>query len=109
MTDPVPDTKPSTRWFWVLILVGLAVALVIFVLNADGDEEIEEIPDSAITTTEERLNTDLGLEDDSDAAEQVNGLEPAPAPATAPATAPVGEPLAEPAVEPAPPVTETPE
>ena len=78
MTDPVPDTKPSTRWFWVLILVGLAVALVIFVLNADGDEEIEEIPDSAITTTEERLNTDLGLEDDmEEAVDQVNGIEPA--------------------------------
>ena len=80
MTDPVPDTKPSTRWFWVLILVGLAVALVIFVLNADGDEDIEEIPDSAVTTTEERLNTDLGLEDDmEEAVDQVNGIEPADA------------------------------
>ena len=78
MTDPVPDTNPSTRWFWVLILIGLAVALVIWVFNADGDETIEEIPDSAVTTTEERLNTDLGIEDDMDeAADQVNGIEPA--------------------------------
>ena len=79
MTDPVPDTKPGTRWFWVLILVALAVALVIFVLNADGDEELETIPDEAVTTTEERLNTDLGLEDEQEGLEQVNGIEPADA------------------------------
>lgn len=72
MSDPVPDTKPSSRWFWVGMIVLLAVASVIFFLNADGDEEIETIPDSAITTQEERLNTDL-TSDTAEALEQVRG------------------------------------
>ena len=62
MTDPVPDSKPSTRWFWVLALVLLAVAVVIFLFDADGDEELDEVPDYATTTTEERLETDLDVE-----------------------------------------------
>ena len=56
MTDPVPDTKPHTRWMWVGIIVLLAVAAVIMFLNPDGDETVETIPDAAITTQEERLN-----------------------------------------------------
>ena len=76
MSDPVPDTKPSSRWFWVGMIVLLAVASVIFFLNADGDEEIETIPDSAITTQEERLNTDL-TSDTAEALEQVRGADAA--------------------------------
>ena len=41
MTDPVPDTKPHTRWMWVGIIVLLAVAAVIMFLNPDGDETVE--------------------------------------------------------------------
>ena len=72
MSDPVPDTNPSSRWFWVGLIVLLAVASIIFFLNADGDEEIETIPDSAITTQEERLNTDL-TSDTAEGLEQVRG------------------------------------
>ena len=73
MTDPVPDTKaPATRWMWLGVIVLLAVAFVIFLLNPDGDEELETIPDAAITTTEERLNTDLDLNRDLP---PVNGAE----------------------------------
>lgn len=75
MTDPVPDTKPSTRWFWVLALVLLAVAVVIFVFNADGDEELETVPDYATTTTEERLNTDLGTAPLEEGIDEVRGAE----------------------------------
>jgi preprotein translocase subunit SecF len=74
MSDTVPDTKPSTRWFWVGLIVLLAVASIIFILNADGDEEIEQIPDSAITTQEERLNTDL-TSDTAERLEQVRGAD----------------------------------
>ena len=79
MTDPVPETKPTTRWFWVGLLVLLAVALVIFVFNADGDEDEFEVTDEAITTQEERLNTDLGTTEIEEGYEQVEGV-------TAPAT-----------------------
>lgn len=75
MTDNVPDSKPSTRWFWVLALVLLAVAIVIFVFNADGDEDLETIPDYAITTTEERLNTDLGTAPLEEGLDDVRGAE----------------------------------
>ena len=74
MSDPVPDTNPSSRWFWVGLIVLLAVASIIFFLNADGDEEIETIPDSAITTQEERLNTDL-TSDTAEGLEQVRGAD----------------------------------
>ena len=74
MSDPVPDTNPSSRWFWVGMIVLLAVASIIFFLNADGDEEIETIPDNAITTQEERLNTDL-TSDTAEGLEQVRGAD----------------------------------
>ena len=74
MTDPVPETKPTTRWFWVGLLVLLAVALVIFVFNADGDEDEFEVTDEAITTQEERLNTDLGTTEIQEGYEQVEGV-----------------------------------
>ena len=75
MSDPVPDTKaPGTRWMWVGVIVLLAVVFVIFLLNADGDEELEEVPDYAVTTQEERLNTDLPLEGEDDLP-PVNGAE----------------------------------
>lgn len=67
MSDPVPDTKaPRTRWMWVGVIVLLAVVFVIFLLNADGDEDLEEVPDYAVTTQEERLNTDLPLAGEDD-------------------------------------------
>ena len=64
MSDKVPDTKPPTKWLWLGAIVLLAVATVIFVLNADGDEDLETIPDHAITTDEERMNTDLPVTED---------------------------------------------
>ena len=96
MTDPVPDSKPSTRWFWVGLIVLLAIATVIFVFNADGDESEFEVTDADVTTTEERLNTDLGLEPDmEEAAEQVNGLD-APVDTTDEAPLAGSEPMDEP-------------
>ena len=74
MTDPIPDTKaPRTRWMWVAVIVVLAVASVIFFLNADGDEEIETVPDYATTTTEERLNQDLRPDADEDVSDMLDG------------------------------------
>lgn len=67
MTDPLPEEGPSgSKWLWVGVIVLLAVASIIFFLNADGDEELETIPDEAVTTTEERLNTDLAPADPGD-------------------------------------------
>ncbi|UVI40254.1 hypothetical protein [Qipengyuania spongiae] len=77
MTDPLPEDGPSgTKWLWVGVLVLLAVAAVIFFLNADGDESLETIPDEAITTTEERLNTEIAPPE-TESLPPVNGTEDA--------------------------------
>lgn len=77
MSDPLPEDGPSgTKWLWVGVLVLLAVAAVIFFLNADGDEDLETIPDEAITTTEERLNTEISPPD-TESLPPVNGAEDA--------------------------------
>ncbi len=76
MNDPVPDTKaPGTRWMWVGIIVLLAIAFVIFLFNADGDEELETIPDYAVTTQEERLYQDVDAVSDPDDLPPVRGAE----------------------------------
>ena len=98
MTDPLPEDGPSgTKWLWVGVLVLLAVAAVIFFFNADGDEELETIPDEAITTTEERLNTDLTPDDDSDlpainGAQDTDGMMTEPTEMATPAATPTVEP-----------------
>ena len=75
MSDPLPEDGPSgTKWLWVGVLVLLAVAAVIFFLNADGDESLETIPDEAMTTTEERLNTEISPPDTA-SLPPVNGAE----------------------------------
>ena len=58
MTDPVPDTKPGTRWMYVGILVFLVLALVFYLFNTDGGQEpvpvgevAGEVPDPLPTTT----------------------------------------------------------
>lgn len=82
MPDPEIQATNSNRWLWTALLVLLAVAVVIFVFNADGDESEFEVTDADVTTTEERLNTDLGtgaqtqMEEMEEAAEQVNGVQP---------------------------------
>ncbi|GAB5348477.1 hypothetical protein [Alteriqipengyuania sp. 357] len=68
LNDDAPiQEKGSSKWLWVGVIVVLAIAAVIIFLNADGDEP--ELPDSAVTTQEERLNTDLtdesGLADEA--------------------------------------------
>lgn len=73
--DPIEKGRGS-KWVWFGVIVLLGVAAVMFFLNADGDEELDQIPDSAITTTEERLNTDLGDEAErtDEALEDVRGV-----------------------------------
>ncbi|QYJ07562.1 hypothetical protein [Qipengyuania flava] len=61
MTDPVPNPNPTTRWLWVGVIALLAVVAVIMFLNPDGDESLETIPDSAITTQEERINQPIDI------------------------------------------------
>lgn len=74
MTDPVPDTKaPGTRWLWVGVIVLLAIAAVIFFLNADGDEDVESVPDYATTTTEERLNQPINPDAEDDVSGMLDG------------------------------------
>ncbi|MBY8337090.1 hypothetical protein KYN89_08505 [Alteriqipengyuania sp. NZ-12B] len=72
--DDVIQKKGSSKWLWLAVIVVLAVAAVIVFLNADGDEPA--LPDSATTTQEERLNTDLSDESEltENALEDVNGV-----------------------------------
>ncbi|MEL7691744.1 hypothetical protein [Citromicrobium bathyomarinum] len=55
--DDVIETKSKSKWFWLAAIVLLAVAAVIVFLNADGDDPA--LSDNAVTTQEERLDTDL--------------------------------------------------
>jgi len=55
--DDVIETKSKSKWFWLVAIVLLAVAAVIVFLNADGDDPA--LSDNAVTTQEERLDTDL--------------------------------------------------
>ena len=76
--DDVIETKSKSKWFWLAAIVLLAVAAVIVFLNADGDEPA--LPDSATTTQEERLNTDLDStagEDATATTDSLNGGEAA--------------------------------
>ncbi|MXO49041.1 hypothetical protein GRI69_12305 [Erythrobacter vulgaris] len=67
MTDPVPDTKaPRTRWMWVGVIALLAIAFIGFMLFGSQQGAIENVPDYATTTQEERLNQDLPLATDDD-------------------------------------------
>ena len=72
--DPI-QSGTGGKWIWLGVIVVLAVAAVIIFLNADGDQP--QLPDSAVTTTEERLNTDLTPNDEvtQEALEDVNGAE----------------------------------
>lgn len=72
--DDVIQKSGSSKWLWVGVIVVLAIAAVIIFLNADGDEP--DLPDSATTTQEERLNTDLNDESQmtTEALEDVNGV-----------------------------------
>ena len=55
--DDVIEGKSKSKWFWLAAIVLLAVAAVIVFLNADGDEPA--LSDNAVTTQEERLDTNL--------------------------------------------------
>ena len=55
--DDVIETKSKSKWFWLAAIVLLAVAAVIVFLNAHGDDPA--LSDNAVTTQEERLDTDL--------------------------------------------------
>ena len=91
MNDPMPQDAPTgTKWLWVAILVFLAVAAVIFFLNADGDESLETIPDEAVTTTEERLNTEITPGDSTDLP-PINGEEDGASVADQPGALPTPE------------------
>lgn len=77
INDDEPIQKQGTsKWLWVGVIVVLAIAAVIIFLNADGDEP--ELPDSAVTTQEERLNTELTDEEEltEEALEDVRGANP---------------------------------
>ncbi|RDS78545.1 hypothetical protein DL238_04700 [Alteriqipengyuania lutimaris] len=75
MNDDAPIQKQGTsKWLWVAVIVVLAIAAVIVFLNADGEDP--DLPDSAVTTQEERLDTDLTDESEvtDEALEDVNGV-----------------------------------
>ena len=75
LNDDAPIQKSgSSKWLWFGVIVVLAIAAVIIFLNADGDDP--ELPDSAVTTQEERLNTDLTDEQQltEEALDDVNGV-----------------------------------
>ena len=76
--DDVIETKSKSKWFWLAAIVLLAVAAVIVFLNADGDDPA--LSDNAVTTQEERLNTDLDStagEDATATTDSLNGGEAA--------------------------------
>ena len=74
--DDVIETKSKSKWFWLAAIVFLAVAAVIVFLNADGDDPA--LSDNAVTTQEERLDTDLSDESEltTEAIDDASGLDP---------------------------------
>ena len=71
MSDPLSSKSPA-KYLWLAAIVLLAVAAVIFFFNADGDEDLDTIPDYAVTTDEERMNTDLPLSEGE--SEDISGM-----------------------------------
>lgn len=71
--EPIEKGR-NTKWLWVGMIVLVTVAAVIVFLNPDGDEP--DLPDGAVTTQEERLNTDLTDESEltDEALEDVRGV-----------------------------------
>jgi hypothetical protein len=58
MTDPVPDSKPGTRWLWVALIVLMTLVFLFYIFNTDGGEEpvpvgetAGEVPNPLPTTT----------------------------------------------------------
>ncbi|MXO51701.1 hypothetical protein GRI42_10345 [Erythrobacter gaetbuli] len=79
MTDPVPDTKPGTRWMYVGILVFLVLALVFYLFNTDGGEEpvpVGEVAGEAPNPLPTTTSVPVSPEGEFGAA-PVNGDEPA--------------------------------
>jgi len=58
--DDVIEKKSSSKWLWIAVIAVLALVAIMVFVNADGDDP--DLPDSAVTTTEERLDTDLSDE-----------------------------------------------
>ena len=63
MSDAVPDSNPPTRWLWVALLVALGVAVVIIFFNPEGDADDDVTNVTASEQAEERLDTDLEVND----------------------------------------------
>ena len=74
LNDDAPIQKSgSSKWLWFGVIVVLAIAAVIIFLNADGDDPA--LSDNAVTTQEERLDTDLGSTAGEDAMATPTGEE----------------------------------
>ena len=74
--DDVIEKKSSSKWLWIAVIAVLALVAIMVFVNADGDDP--DLPDSAVTTTEERLDTDLSDESEltTEAIDDVNGIDP---------------------------------
>ena len=74
--DDVIEKKRSSKWLWIAVIAVLALVAIMVFVNADGDDP--DLPDSAVTTTEERLDTDLSDESEltTEAIDDVNGIDP---------------------------------
>ena len=65
--DDVIEKKSSSKWLWIAVIAVLALVAIMVFVNADGDDP--DLPDSAVTTTDESELTTEAIDD-------VNGIDP---------------------------------
>lgn len=64
MTDPATEPNSPKSWLWIAVLALLALAAFFMFFNPDGDADENVADVTASASDEERLDTDLDVQQD---------------------------------------------